>query len=487
MDSHLNRCEYHASRLSDAIYQRNLAGIRESIKDLIKNRVQVKVTVTEIMRQCSVHHFYNQSSSDRFSNSRIVIPNYCRNSHCICEDCCRIYVSSSFPNLVFQNFYECPGCLMCNITNNSKLFADDMLDSWLRYFMGNDHINQVISSFNRSTSLNSSNLQSACNLGCGNIGEYQICTTGHVVCKFCLSNWALNLAKSTEPIHCLVPNCQKPIFSKMLIEALGNSPFLHLINSKLTNIGVHLKYCYKCKFVVNLNPDQNLSETCNNCEAKICSYCGAEDHFGFTCFYSVSQNDYEEIELVPPQDIDHPVTILDWEWYRVRMAFNHYINPGEEVEFKSATLYVNKDLEKRYAEKKKKMAAECNGRENVNQLLIWHGSKKEFYPNIMKDGLKVGAVDGVEILQGKVHGFGVYTATTPNTPKIYAKDSKFVACFLALKGNTSPEMINDPKLLDNGKTHSYIPKGIAQNDWLVLFTKEQLLPRYLVEYKQKGT
>ena len=54
---------------------------------------------------------------------------------------------------------------------------------------------------------------------------------------------------------------------------------------------------------------------------------------------------------------------------------------------------------------------------------------------------------------------------------------------LRMKGNNTTQAIKNIALLNNGKTHSYTC-GV---DWVIFFTGEQILPRYLVEYKVKGT
>lgn len=127
------------------------------------------------------------------------------------------------------------------------------------------------------------------------------------------------------------------------------------------------------------------------------------------------------------------------------------------------------------------MAIECKGEKNLNEVYIWHGSKYNKYDIIMREGLKVGGVDsGVSVDQGKTYGYGVYTASTPNTPISYASDSQWVLACLTLKCNKSPCAKDNPSQLNDGKTHSFIPR----DDWIVFFTKEQLLPRFLIEYKK---
>ena len=63
-----------------------------------------------------------------------------------------------------------------------------------------------------------------------------------------------------------------------------------------------------------------------------------------------------------------------------------------------------------------------------------------------------------------------------------ASDSKYVLACLAMKGIQSPDKIDDKTQLNTGKYHSYKPKGETKNYWQVIFTKEQLLPRFLIGY-----
>ena len=69
------------------------------------------------------------------------------------------------------------------------------------------------------------------------------------------------------------------------------------------------------------------------------------------------------------------------------------------------------------------MELQCGGRQQVNEVFIWHGSPEANYKNIMQNGLLVGGVDGIPVAVGTACGYGVYSATTPNTPIGYAKGS----------------------------------------------------------------
>ena len=316
---------------------------------------------------------------------------------------------------------------------------------------------------------------------CQNSEVFVICSTAHKFCKVCLYGWAPVLNQPNIIFKCPLNSCSSVLNINCLIEALGDTDALYPLQDKLISIGFDVYFCYNCKHVAKLD-SQNKNKYICTCGAELCNECGNRDHFGYTCFYMISNEDYQEIDLKPPEFADRPKNILENEYLKAKYAFNYFINPGECIEFSKAKLIVNKTLEKKYAEKKILMAQQCGGRDKINEITAWHGSKFENYPKIMNEGLKIGGVN-VEVAKGQVHGWGIYSAFTPNTPKQYARDSKWIACFLAMKGNKSDKKIDSAEGLDNGKTHSYEPR----DDWIVFFSQDQLLPRYLVEYKSKGT
>jgi Poly(ADP-ribose) polymerase catalytic domain len=235
--------------------------------------------------------------------------------------------------------------------------------------------------------------------------------------------------------------------------------------------------CPNCRNTVLLNKAQETT-TCA-CNTKICSFCGKSDHFGYTCFYYKSTQRYEEVVLTPPANLQQPRTMLESEYIRVRDAFNNFINPSNRLVFSQAKIIINKDLEERYATKKIEMAAECGGRNQINEVYFWHGSAEANYPNILRQGLKVGGVDGIPVVNGTACGYGIYSSTAPTTPIGYTKGSKWLAFFVGMKGKNSAVSITNPGQLKNPNTHSYSCNG----DWVIFFTKEQVLPKFLVEYR----
>ena len=323
---------------------------------------------------------------------------------------------------------------------------------------------------------------SKCNKDCASL--IMICTAGHQICQACLKLYIQSLGDSN--LKCFEPTCTKDLFVKAIIECLADDDCLFQIKSKLEVFNFYVNFCPTCKKKVDINygTDGKTTETvCHHCNNKVCNNCKRVGHFGKTCFYFESNDNFELIDLPPPKIIDRPQDLKEQEYLNAKYAFETFLeSPGPR--FKSAKLIVNKPLEDRYALKKQQMAVECGGEKNIDEVYIWHGSKYEFYDKIMRDGLKVGGVDdGIPIGNGKVHGYGVYCATTPDTPIGYT-DSTWVLACLAMKGIQSPNMIQDPALLNTGKFHSYKPLGNTQKNWQVIFTKEQLLPRFFIEFSR---
>lgn len=304
-----------------------------------------------------------------------------------------------------------------------------------------------------------------------------LCLSGHQCCLDCVKSFILSL--ETNPLKCIESSCSSSINIKSLITFLSSDPFLIQIRDKLEFFGFYLNFCPSCSLKIDLGSSKD--SICPHCNNKVCNYCKKIGHFGKTCFYFESELEFDVIELKPPKNVDNPQNLREIEFLNAKYAFEQFLEKSG-ARFEAVKLVVNKRLEDRYAEKKKLMAEQCGGEDKVGEVYIWHGSKKDLYQTIMEDGLKVGGVDGIPISQGKAHGYGVYCSTTPDSPMEYANDSKWILACLALKGKESPKKVRRIENLDTGEYHSYKPQGDIQKNWQVFFTKEQLLPRFLVKY-----
>jgi hypothetical protein len=112
---------------------------------------------------------------------------------------------------------------------------------------------------------------------------------------------------------------------------------------------------------------------------------------------------------------------------------------------------------------------------------VFHGTPKlEYAESIVKDGFRIGGVDGHPVSNGKVWGQGVYSDVNPSTPAAYGK---FVVLCKALPGKRadvgrSERNVNDPR----PGYDSWVPKE-EEPTWRIFRSKDQLLPCYIIHVK----
>ncbi|OMJ65356.1 hypothetical protein SteCoe_38398 [Stentor coeruleus] len=460
-----------SKNLENAINNSEIMNVKKYLQTFIRKRPTVKITLAAILMKCDSH----QDMTKNFNQTQLTWSNLCNFGHKYCLVCIKNYVQSMFPTFNVYNGYE---CIVCSYNNHrgTLLLTNDQLTYVLTNIYGPEYVKDLLSY--RSITRPSDDMLvqipcSKCNQAKDNL--ITLCTSNHKICLDCINNWLNNIG--TNQLSCPTQGCSGYINTQVLIKAYQNSDLIFKIKDQLFNFGIELNFCFNCNRIVTLSNDSKTD--CQNCGKSMCNNCGREAHFGLTCFYFVSQQEYEVIDLPAPADPIRPKSLLEQEYLNAKYAFDNFVNPAQGCKFNKARLIVNKALEKRYSEKKKKMANECGGPDKVNEIYIWHRSRYEHYDAIMKEGFKVDGVDGIPAIQKKPYGYGIYSASTPNTPIGYIYHTKWILACLALKGNKSYAAKEDIYTLNDGKTHSYEP----WNDWVVFFTKEQLLPRFLVEYK----
>jgi hypothetical protein len=471
----------YATRLSEAIITQSTEEILECLKKLIISRVQIKTSIKARKFICDSHSSMFPNEPSRFNQNEVLWSSRCEWMHKFCRKCILAFVKNNFQQcLMDHSKYQCMYCAFHGITG-SLMFDYNYLRMFAVEIFGEQYVSQLENYDPNRPKVNIQNLNQCgyCQRECGKL--MNICLGGHQISQNCLKHFLINL--EDRPLVCFSSTCNQGLYVQALISLLENDPFISKLKPKLEAFGFFLNFCPSCSRKVELTYGANNDqlETLCTCGVKICNNCKRIGHYGKTCFYFESSQDFEVIDLAPPKNIDRPENLKEQEYLNAKYAFENFLEtPGSR--FKGAKLIVNKALEDKYAEKKQKMALQCGGEDKINEIYIWHGSKFQFYDAIMKEGLKVGGVDGIPIGQGKVHGYGVYCSTTPDTPMSYANDSTFVLACLAMKGIESPNMANDPAELNTGKFHSYKPLGTTQKNWQVIFTKEQVLPRFLVEF-----
>ena len=107
-----------------------------------------------------------------------------------------------------------------------------------------------------------------------------------------------------------------------------------------------------------------------------------------------------------------------------------------------------------------------------NELWVFHGTGDAGIDGIMQGGFKVAGRDpgAPPVRHGAAYGHGVYTATGPKYPMVYANSAGTNAVILAkaLEGTRGLQGIDD----------CWAPR----ENWLVFKTGEQLLPKYVVHW-----
>ena len=136
---------------------------------------------------------------------------------------------------------------------------------------------------------------------------------------------------------------------------------------------------------------------------------------------------------------------------------------------KQVDVYESPIVERNYEMKKTSL-------KHSRELWVFHGTPNiDAIAAIMSGGFKVGGRDhGVPIAHGDAYGKGVYTATGPKTPIVYAQNGNARNCVIlakALEGVKGRQNVDD----------CWAPK----DDWLVFKTGEQLVPKYVVHFEIK--
>jgi hypothetical protein len=116
----------------------------------------------------------------------------------------------------------------------------------------------------------------------------------------------------------------------------------------------------------------------------------------------------------------------------------------------------------------------------TEETWIFHGTSLANVVPIMSTGFKIGGQDGHPIVSGASYGQGLYSATGPAAPMGYAQNAGCVILARALPGRQlTGQGCNGGRGTED--YDSWTPSG--QPDWLILGTKAQILPCYVVHYR----
>ena len=114
---------------------------------------------------------------------------------------------------------------------------------------------------------------------------------------------------------------------------------------------MHLDFCTVCQLEIDLNNSKN--DTTCSCGEKVCNNCKRKGHYGLTCFYFESTQEYEVINLSPPKNIDEIQNLRQQEYLNSKYAFENFVS-NKSLKVVNVRLIVSKLLERRYSSKKQK-------------------------------------------------------------------------------------------------------------------------------------
>ena len=124
-----------------------------------------------------------------------------------------------------------------------------------------------------------------------------------------------------------------------------------------------------------------------------------------------------------------------------------------------------RELHKRYNKKKEVFK---QGGVPTNEILVFHGSAKENIENIVRNGFKIGGVNGHRVTNGQHYGQGIYTDKDGLASPGYCCNSFCLVACKALPGNDS--------------IHSVNPSD--RKSWVIFRSADQLLPCYVIYFEQ---
>ena len=164
--------------------------------------------------------------------------------------------------------------------------------------------------------------------------------------------------------------------------------------------------------------------------------------------------------------ITNPGSSYTKELCEYNMAFAQFsrLVEGCQPKVQKIDVYENPAMQARFDAEQARMAGEGIV---ADVTWVFHGTSTcSNIESIMVEGFKVGGED-VPVAHGSVYGRGVYSATSPNTPMMYAAGVQQVILALALKEKPG-----------QSRGISWEPR----KDWIVFRSGSQLLPRYVVHF-----
>ncbi|CAG9324561.1 unnamed protein product [Blepharisma stoltei] len=478
------------AELQECINQKDFTSIRRVIADIIRYRVNVTITPTDKVR-CSSHFYLYQGMNNEFSKNDLYASFMCSRGHRSCIECLRSYLYPLIQKKGFMQRFECIACINQHIPH-SQLFDQNLQLEYIRHILGNDAYEQL----ERALTINEEETKTDLYDQCAKCSLRQFpcqtaCVNGHKLCLQCVADYITDVHKSEEKFKCLIQGCNRKLFHDTIKKLLEpNEDLISLVWNKLTIPNMRLSVCPNPQCNRRLELDvREFKETCKYCGIIICTRCTKAAHDGTSCYNQIEvlNTDALFVDLEPPKH-GYPRTINEEEYINAKYSFDQFIKQ-DDILVKSVKLIVNRKLEEIFEQRRKQLIEEGKkeGEDWSKEKYVFHASKYENYEKICRGGFKIGGIDpGFNAVNGVAHGFGVYTATTPDFSLNYAKEGNWMMICKALPGKNGNK-VNSPEELMRATHHSHLCRspGTRYDDIQVFFTSAQVLPKYLVEFASR--
>ena len=457
---------YWSRQLEDAVRigDRNLANT--AINWLIYIRTHVVIKSQGAGFFCYSHVMYFNQNYCVPDASSLYQAFSCQHGHLLCSECLLYSVQMHFPTHKVFGIYECPGCLRIH-SAGSELLNPESKEAALRSLLGNERIDHELATVNPQFAPVQNTYQLCVVCNAPNPDRISLCK--HKMCKPCLKNY-MQANQGSEQWQCPGQACKYFILHTVIYDAIcTDNALLGAVYDKLDLGGRKVLLCPNCQKKHETDSDSTGDITCG-CGNRLCSLCGQPSHIGLSCKVAAMKiNEYQIIDITAQS---HPQ-----EYAYAKMQFD-YFTQDSSLSMRQAKLIVNPAMLARFEKKKEELVKACNG--DDTEVIVFHGSRQQNYDNIARGGFLIGGVSpGVDVVNGAVLGLGVYTATTPDLPVVYAWDSNWLLCCRGVRGQASSQAAGTAQELTSGPCHSYV-----LNEIIVFWTVEQVLPLYLIEFNR---
>jgi len=182
------------------------------------------------------------------------------------------------------------------------------------------------------------------------------------------------------------------------------------------------------------------------------------------------------VHLIYPQDIKDGIDCIEQTEFNFA-AMQLLRLTGKDKTIKYIEVYHSPGCDAKWNIKRQELATQLNVKpKDLKTVWVFHGTNVDAMKSICETGFRVAR--GGQITNGAVHGFGIYTATGPDTPMGYSHNQGASATILskALIGTQGASPRSNQE--SPSHIHSWVPRG----DWRVFKDGEQLLPTYIIHY-----